>query len=45
MIAISLACDRLWSHSRVNNLIVIRSWSRQALPHSHITSSLTLTEA
>jgi len=31
MIAISLACDRLWSHSRVNDLIAIRSWSRQAL--------------
>ena len=31
MIAISLVFDRLWSQSRVNDLIVIRSWLRQAL--------------
>ena len=31
MIAISLVFDRLWSQSRVNNVIAIRSWLRQAL--------------
>jgi len=31
MIAISLVFDRLWSQSRVNDLIAIRSWSRPAL--------------
>ena len=31
MITISLVFDRLWSQSRVNDLIAIRSWSRQAL--------------
>jgi len=31
MIAISLVSDRLWSQSGVNDLIMIRSWSRQAL--------------
>jgi len=37
---ISLACDRLWSHSRVNDLIAIRSWSRQALATTNITRTL-----
>ena len=31
MIVISLVFDRLWSWSRVNDLIAITSWSRQAL--------------
>jgi len=31
MIMISLAFDQLWSQSTVNDLITIRSWSRQAL--------------
>jgi len=39
MIAISLACDRLWSHSSVNDLIAIRSWSRQALVGSVASKS------
>jgi len=31
MIAISLVFDRRWPQRRVNDLIAIRSWSRQAL--------------
>ena len=31
MIAISLVFDQIWLHSIINDLIAIRSWSRQAL--------------